>query len=713
MVGQDTCVGEQANEPSVRIGAVHLGWNVLAVAAGGGDKPVRPIQVEGSFTPPAYLLADRQGRLHTGGGAKTKVGVGLAIADVREVLAYPSVVIAGATWPTSAIFRARLHNPITEIRSYLGDVDLLALPYPYDWDDATIDTYCELVAALGVDVDPVPESVALAGYVRATEFGGDAVTTGMTAVYCDMRTALVVAVHADPDKPTESVDVTVSPDAKSDPHAADQFVYDIMSAARSVQGETTTVVLTGAVCFNDSIRLAFRNHLGPRLHIADHPMHAIALGAVDMLAAETIAAGQPEWHADLLSEEYRPSTNGVSSSVHHPPVPEEPDTAEQPTAVTPAGAELVEKPLTNGKLPSAETDQDIPGHQEPASEAPVSDQELPETDQEQAPTDPAPPASDLESAQAPPPPVEPTSAVASAADRSERPLSSKIFRIRNIRGDSVTPGLTRPEDETSEATAGPLRGLRDRLERAAAGRRWALTVAAAVALLAMAVGAMIWLGPDTLSPDSASRRVADAMLAADSLEGLPVVVSPGISHGTVENRTVTVTTGNDMVSMACASIPLTVMEAKSAKASASQIFAAASGPHAGDGVALRATYYAPGTIDDVLATVLQRVQNCPNRESDTLRYIVPVPSNGDDPGPPVQVDAPRPDGQPRLNTADGRRLAWRGLVPISQSPIGKSEQGTCLVDRMGDLVIRSCGMSVDSRRADTLADAGLAALRGR
>src|SRR5258707_1326152 len=54
MVGQDTRVGEQENAVTVRIGAVHLGWNVLAVAAGGGGKPVRPLEVEGSYTPPAY-----------------------------------------------------------------------------------------------------------------------------------------------------------------------------------------------------------------------------------------------------------------------------------------------------------------------------------------------------------------------------------------------------------------------------------------------------------------------------------------------------------------------------------------------------------------------------------------------------------------------------------------------------------------------------------
>jgi len=275
-----------------RIGAVHLGWNVLAIAAGGGGIDIRPLPVEGTFTPPAYLLADAAGRLHTGGDAATRAiagrqGLGLAVADVREVIGFPEIVVAGARWPAPAVFRARLFNPLTEIAWYLGATDLVVLPYPHDWSDEKVDSYCDLVSTLGVEVAPLQESVALASYVRATESTADGeMPVGVTAVYCDGRSALVVAVHGDRDRPTESVDVPVAASATTDPRVADRLVYDVLAAARSVQAETKLVVLTGAACFNDSIRPAFRNSLGRRLRVAGHPMHAMALGAVELLHRE-------------------------------------------------------------------------------------------------------------------------------------------------------------------------------------------------------------------------------------------------------------------------------------------------------------------------------------------------------------------------------------------------------------------------------------------
>ncbi|NUS44248.1 MAG: hypothetical protein HOQ24_11240, partial [Mycobacteriaceae bacterium] len=186
--------------------------------------------------------------------------------------------------------------------------------------------------------------------------------------------------------------------------------------------------------------------------------------------------------------------------------------------------------------------------------------------------------------------------------------------------------------------------------------------------------------------------------------------------------TVGVTTGADVRSMSCGDLPLLPGEA-GAVAAASESYAAGSEsndvgqggnpPYAGDGVSLRATYYRPETVNAVFVAVLQRVQACPNRQVDPLRYVVPVPTSGDDPGPPHPPGARYSSGLTRLDLVHGNRLAWRGLVPDGASPIGSAEHATCLLDRTGVLVIRSCGMSLDSRRADALALSGLAALQGR
>lgn len=284
---------------TVRVGAIHLGWDVVSVAAGGGGTPIRPVQVEGSYTTPAYLLADASGRLHTAGLDRQRPDLGMAIADVRDILGHPQIVIAGATWPAELVFRARLYNPLAAVGKYLsGKPDVVALPYPDGWPDEKVDTYCELVEQLDVTVEPLPESVALSGYVRALGLvrPPDRMNprgVGATGVYSDGRTMLVVAVHADDEQPTESVDVAIPPEATRDARSADDAVIEVMAAARAIGADTSTVLLAGNVCFNDPIRLAFQNHLGQRLHSADHPMHALVLGAAHLVLSES-DGGEPE-----------------------------------------------------------------------------------------------------------------------------------------------------------------------------------------------------------------------------------------------------------------------------------------------------------------------------------------------------------------------------------------------------------------------------------
>ncbi|MGY4102213.1 hypothetical protein ACW2Q0_22060 [Nocardia sp. R16R-3T] len=295
---------------TVRVGAVHLGWDVVSVAAGGGGTPIRPVQVEGTYTPPAYLLADSSGGLHTAGMERQRPDLGMAIADVRDILGHPQIVVAGATWPAELVFRARMYNPLAAVGKYLrGKPDLVALPFPDGWPDAKVDVYVDLVERLDVTVEPLPESVALSGYVRALGLvrapdDRNPHGIGATGVYSDGRTMLVVAVHGDDEQPTESVDVPVTAEAMRDARSADNVVIEVMAAARSIGADTSTVLLSGNVCFNDALRLAFQNHLGHRLHVADHPMHALVLGASHLLVTDN-ENGEPESagrHAELAPD---------------------------------------------------------------------------------------------------------------------------------------------------------------------------------------------------------------------------------------------------------------------------------------------------------------------------------------------------------------------------------------------------------------------------
>lgn len=304
---------------------MHLGWDVVSVAAGGAGTPIRPVQVEGTYTPPAYLLADSSGRLHTAGVDVQRPDLGMAIADVRDILGHPQIVVAGATWPAELVFRARMYNPLAAVGKYLrGRPDVVALPFPDGWPDEKIDVYAALVEQLDVAVEPLPESVALSGYVRALGLvrppgARDPRGAGATGVYSDGRTMLVVAVHGDDDQPTESVDVPVTAEALRDPHSADNVVIEVMAAARSIGADTSTVLLCGNVCFNDALRLAFQNHLGHRFRVADHPMHALVLGATHLLVTDSDGE-EPE----PRPEPPRPEPPRSESPRLEPPRPEPP-----------------------------------------------------------------------------------------------------------------------------------------------------------------------------------------------------------------------------------------------------------------------------------------------------------------------------------------------------------------------------------------------------
>ncbi|WP_245716655.1 hypothetical protein [Nocardia mikamii] len=312
---------------TARVGAIHLGWDVVSVAAGGGGTPIRPVQVEGTYTPPAYLLADKSGRLHTAGVDRQRPDLGIAVSDVRDILGHQQIRIAGATWPAELVFRARLYNPLAAIGTRLrGKPDVVALPFPDDWPDEKVEEYCRLVEQMDVVTDPLPESVALSGYVRALGLvqppahGRRGV--GATGVYSDGRVCLVVAVDGDDEQPTESVGVPITPDSMRDAHSADNVVIEVMAAARSIGADTSTVLLTGNVCFNDALRLAFQNHLGARLRVADHPMHALVLGAAHLLVTDSEYAEAEQGPAPVSNQ-----PGPAVSNQPGPAVPNQPGTA--------------------------------------------------------------------------------------------------------------------------------------------------------------------------------------------------------------------------------------------------------------------------------------------------------------------------------------------------------------------------------------------------
>ncbi|MCX4096228.1 hypothetical protein [Nocardia sp. alder85J] len=325
--------------------------------------------MEGTFTPPAYLLADSTGRLHTASTEIQRPDLGIAVSDVRDILGHLQIRIAGATWPAELVFRARLYNPLAAVGKHLrGKPDVVALPFPDDWPDGKVEEYCRLVELLDVVTEPLPESVALSGYMRALGLvqapqpGRSGV--GATGVYSDGRNCLVVAVHGDDEQPTESAGVLVPPEATREAHAADNVVIEVMAAARAIGADTSTVLLSGNACFNDALRLAFQNHLGHRLQLADHPMHALVLGAAHLLVSDSERAGEFPPAGPSGGPAGTPGSGGSGQSSNQPAPPADPGrgpgAAGQPAApggYGPAGPTASEagRPTTSVTSPGAMT----------------------------------------------------------------------------------------------------------------------------------------------------------------------------------------------------------------------------------------------------------------------------------------------------------------------------------------------------------------------
>ncbi|MEV6069737.1 hypothetical protein AB0L82_24585 [Nocardia sp. NPDC052001] len=423
---------------TARVGAVHLGWDVVSVAAGGGGAPIRPVQVEGTYTPPAYLLADASGRLHTA-GVDRRPDVGIAISDVRDILGHPQIVVAGATWPADLVFRARMHNPLASVTEHLGGPpDVLAVPFPDEWPDPKVDEFIRLVEQLGVVAEALPESVAMSGYIRALGLvrpPGRGAAVGATGVYSDGRDCLVVAVHGDDEEPTESVSVPITADALHSARAADNVVIEVMAAARGINADTSTVLLAGNVCFNDALRLAFQNHLGHRFQVAEHPMHALVLGATHLLVNDS------ELSAEAMAA--RPETQvpqpGPAPVAPRPAAPA--DTASGAGEVRPVeqGPRNIPQPADSG-APRAESQRPAAPSTGPQPQSVAPPQGPPPSGQQTGPA-PQPGQAPQQPGPAPQPAAAQAGGDAAAMGETRRITAEDVAQIPTASRGGLPPGL--------------------------------------------------------------------------------------------------------------------------------------------------------------------------------------------------------------------------------------------------------------------------------
>lgn len=572
---------------TVRVGAIHLGWDVVSVAAGGGGMPIRPVQVEGSYTTPAYLLADSSGRLHTA-GVDRRPDLGLAISDVRDILGHAQIVVAGATWPAELVFRARLYNPLAAVGAYLrGKPDVLALPYPDGWPDEKVDLFCALVEQLGVAVEPIPESIALSGYMRALGLVRapdrrlpDGI--GATGVYSDGRTVLVVAVHGDEEQPTASMELELNPDAARETRVADDAVIEVMAAARQIGADTSSVLFAGNASSNERLKFAFRNHLGQRFHAADHPIHALVLGATHLLLSESDAA--------------EPSSSGR----HAEPEP--------PRHPGPPGPAAMARPPAPSPSPGA------PGHYPPGAAQPAPGM----GPQYRAPG-PVPPPYSGPPQQGPepgPPPMGP-GGYPPRPPAGPEAVSGDDMTVRMSSTDAPAgrPPHTGERGEDQHGHAGPAAEEHPQYR----GKIWdkmkdnlfgAHTVVGAVALAVVALpseGAFV-------APAGVHTELGSAVVEPDR------VVS------------------SDIAPAGCAFAPRVMIEPRDDIAAGGIVTTdregpAESDPTTGDIDRLTRSAARPGAT----AARDDSAQECREADIDTLRYLLPGPPGAVDPGPPIDI----------------------------------------------------------------------------
>ncbi|WP_040837959.1 hypothetical protein [Nocardia brevicatena] len=571
---------------TVRVGAIHLGWDVVSVAAGGGGMPIRPVQVEGSYTTPAYLLADSSGRLHTA-GVDRRPDLGLAISDVRDILGHAQIIVAGATWPAELVFRARLYNPLAAVGAYLrGKPDLLALPYPDGWPDEKVDLYCALVEQLGVAVEPIPESIALSGYMRAlglVRAPDRQVPNGIgaTGVYSDGRTVLVVAVHGDDEQPTASMELELDPDAARETRVADDTVIEVMAAARQIGADTSSVLFAGNASGNERLKFAFRNHLGQRFHAADHPIHALVLGATHLLLSENAA---------------EPSSNGRHAEPEPPRYPGPPSPAPMtrppapPQGTAPPAPPGAPGPYPSGVGPQYHAPGPVPPHAGPPAQ--------------QGPEPGRPPIGP--GGYSPRPPAGPEAA--SGDDMTVRTsfMDASAGRPPHTgeRGEDPRGHAGSTADEQSQHGGKIWGKMKDNLFGAH-------TVVGAVALAVMALPSQGVF----VAPTGVHTELGSAVVEPDR------VVSPGITPA------------------GCSLAPRVMIDPRDDTAAGGDIVTtdregpAEFGPAADD--TERSAHQA--ARPDATAARDGAAQGCREAEIDNLRYLIPGPPGAVDPGPPIDI----------------------------------------------------------------------------
>lgn len=272
-------------------------------------------------------------------------------------------------------------------------------------------------------------------------------------------------------------------------------------------------------------------------------------------------------------------------------------------------------------------------------------------------------------------------------------------------------------------------------EATATRRRTVLYAGGGIGVAAVLIaGTLMWSSSVTDSPemsDTDARQAAIAVLPqSTSLEGLYMkqwTGADGIDDQTLlrgRDTALTLSCGGDTV--------VTDIEQDTVRLQAARVFvvsptAAATSDrsqfdwaHSGSSVITDATVLARASRDEAWRYLEHANGRCPSTQRNVVRNIVPIPTDGSDPGPPTYAQDRTPIGLPRTTTttpttnpvnagvATGKnRLAWRGLISPVQTGTGIALNVTCIASLDSVIVRRACATAETSAEADRLASTAI------
>lgn len=268
-------------------------------------------------------------------------------------------------------------------------------------------------------------------------------------------------------------------------------------------------------------------------------------------------------------------------------------------------------------------------------------------------------------------------------------------------------------------------------------RKTALYAGGGIGTAAVLIGgALMWSSSVTDAPemnDTVARQAAVSVLPqSTSLEGLYLkqwTSADGIDDQTLlrsRDTALTLSCGGDA--------PVADTEKDAVRIQAARVFVvspSAATPsdrsqfdwaHSGSSVVTDATVLSRASRDEVWRDLEYTNGVCPSTQRNVVRNIVPIPTDGTDPGPPTYAQDRTPIGLPRTTTsaptsttvhvnagvATGKnRLAWRGLISPVQTGTGVALNVTCIASLDNVIVRRACATAETSPEADRLASAAI------